>query len=104
MQIFDYDNVLLLPRKCVVASRAECDTSVELGGRRFRLPVVPANMKTVIDEPLARRLAEGGYFYAMHRFDLDTAAFARRLRADGLLVSISVGVQPADRAVIDALA
>ncbi len=48
MEIFDYDNILLLPRKCLVESRAECDAGVELGGRRFRLPVVPANMKTVV--------------------------------------------------------
>ena len=46
MEIFDYDNILLLPRKCRVDSRSECDASAELGGRRFRLPVVPANMKT----------------------------------------------------------
>ena len=51
MEIFDYDNILLLPRKCRVDSRGECDTSVEFGERRFTLPVVPANMKTVIDEP-----------------------------------------------------
>ena len=50
MEIFDYDNILLLPRKCVVDSRSECDPSVQFGGRRFALPVVPANMKTVIDE------------------------------------------------------
>jgi GMP reductase len=25
---------------------------VEFGGRRFKLPVVPANMKTVVDEPI----------------------------------------------------
>jgi GMP reductase len=40
MEIFDYDNILLLPRKCRVDSRSECDTSVDFGGRRFKLPVV----------------------------------------------------------------
>ena len=50
MEIFDYDNILLLPRKCRVESRAECDPSVEFGGRRFALPVVPSNMKTVLDD------------------------------------------------------
>ncbi len=50
MEIFDYDNILLLPRKCRVESRSECDASVQLGARRFKLPVVPANMKTVLDE------------------------------------------------------
>jgi GMP reductase len=30
MEIFDYDNILLLPRKCQVQSRSKCDASVEL--------------------------------------------------------------------------
>ena len=60
MDIFDYDNVLLLPRKCRVDSRSECDTSVEFGGRRFHLPAVPSNMKTVIDETIAQMLAREG--------------------------------------------
>ena len=57
MEIFDYDNILLLPRRCVVERRRECDPSVEFGGRKFRLPVVPANMKTVVDERIAESLA-----------------------------------------------
>ena len=104
MDIFDYDNVLLLPRKCRVESRAECDTSVEFGGRRFKLPAVPANMKTVLDERIAAWLAANGYFYVMHRFDLDNVAFARQMREAGHYVSISSGVKPADRTVIDRLA
>jgi GMP reductase len=104
MEIFDYDNVLLLPRKCRVESRAECDTGVDFGGRRFKLPVVPANMKTVLNEPISAWLARHGYFYVMHRFDLDNVAFARQMREQDLFVSISSGVKPADRAVIDQLA
>jgi GMP reductase len=104
MEIFDYDNILLLPRKCRVDSRAECDPGVDFGGRRFKLPVVPANMKTVLDEPIAEWLAGNGYFYVMHRFDLDNVAFARHMRELGLLVSISSGVKEADRLVIDRLA
>ena len=104
MEIFDYDNVLLLPRKCRVESRSQCDASADLGERTFRLPVVPANMKTVIDEPIAEWLAGNGYFYVMHRFDLDAVDFARRMRERGLFVSISSGVKAADHAVIDRLA
>ena len=77
MEIFDYDHVLLLPRKCRVESRRECDASVEFGGRRFKLPVVPSNMKTVVDEQVCAWLAANGYFYVMHRFDLDNVAFVR---------------------------
>ncbi len=104
MEIFDYDNILLLPRKCRVQSRAECDPSMEFGGRRFKLPVVPANMKTVLDESIAEQLARGDHFYVMHRFDLDSVAFARRMRQRGLFVSISAGVRDSDRQVIDRLA
>ena len=103
MEIFDYDNVLLLPRKCHVDSRSECDASSAFGPRRFALPVVPANMRTVIDEPIAEWLASNGYFYVMHRFDLDALAFAKSMRDKGLYVSISSGVKPADFAVIDRL-
>ena len=104
MDIFDYDNILLLPRLCRVESRADCDPSVEFGGRRFKLPVVPANMKTVVDKTITEQLAQSGHFYVMHRFDLDAVAFARRMRDKGLFVSISSGVKPEDVAVIDRLA
>lgn len=103
MEIFDYDNVLLLPRKCRVESRAQCDAGVQFGPRRFRLPVVPANMKTVIDEPIAQWLAENGYFYVMHRFDVDNLAFVRNMKQRGLCASISLGVKAADRSTVDQL-
>ena len=104
MEIFDYDHILLLPRKCRVQSRSECDAGIDFGGRRFRLPVVPANMKTVVDERLCIWLAEHGYFYVMHRFDFDNLAFVRDMKARGLYASISVGIKPADYACIDQLA
>ena len=100
MEIFDYDNVLLLPRKCRVESRSECDTSVPLGQHTFRLPVVPANMKTVVDPQICAWLARNGYFYVMHRFDLDNLQFVRDMAAQGLYASISVGVKKADHEAI----
>ena len=104
MEIFDYDNVLLLPRKCRVESRSECDASIAFGAHTFNLPVVPANMKTVVDEPITEWLAANGYFYVMHRFDVDNLAFARKMREKGLIVSLSSGVKAADCAVIERLA
>ena len=104
MEIFDYDNILLLPRKCRVESRSECDASVTLGGRSFRLPVVPANMKTVVDESICIWLAQNGYFYVMHRFDLDNLAFVKTMKAQGLFASISLGVKKPDYDTVDQLA
>lgn len=96
MEIFDYDKVLLLPRKCRVESRSECDAGVQLGPRRFRIPVVPANMKTVVNDEICTWMAQNGYFYVMHRFDLDTVAFVRRMARQGVYASISLGVKEAD--------
>jgi GMP reductase len=104
MEIFDYDNILLLPRRCMVESRRECDPSVQFGPRTFRIPAVPANMKTVVDESTCVFLAENGYFYIMHRFDIDNVEFAKRMRDRGLYVSISLGVKEADYRVVDQLA
>ena len=103
MEIFDYDNILLLPRKCRVESRSECDAGVELGQRKFRLPVVPANMKTVVDEKICVWLAQNNYFYVMHRFDLDNVQFVRDMHRQGLYASISLGVKQPDYATVDTL-
>jgi GMP reductase len=103
MEIFDYENILLLPRKCRVQSRSECDASVELGSRRFRIPVVPANMKTVVDESICIWLAQNGYFYVMHRFDLNNVDFVQRMKSKGLFASISLGVKKPDYYAVDQL-
>ncbi len=103
MEIFDYDNILLLPRKCHVESRSECDASVELGGRRFKLPAVPANMKTVVNESICVWLAQNNYFYVMHRFDLDNVQFVKDMKARGLFASISLGVKQPDYNTVDQL-
>ena len=103
MEIFDYDNILLLPRKCRVESRSECDASIDLGGRRFRIPVVPANMKTVVNEDICVWLAQNGYFYVMHRFDFDNVQFVKDMKTKGLFASISLGVKAPDYATVDTL-
>lgn len=103
--VFDYEDIQLIPAKCIVNSRSECDTSVMLGGHQFRIPVVPANMQTIIDEKLAIQLAENGYFYIMHRFKPEKRAdFVKDMQARGLIASISVGVKPQEYTFIEELA
>ena len=99
MEIFDYDNVLLLPRKCRVESRSECDASTQFGARSFKLPVVPANMKTVIYEPISEWLAANDYFYVMHRFDLDNVA--EGVGADYITIDIAHGHAESVRKTIE---
>lgn len=91
---FDYEDIQLIPAKCVVKSRSECDTSVTFGGRTFKLPVVPANMQTIIDEKIALYLAENNYFYIMHRFEPGKRlSFIKDMNSRRLFASISVGVK-----------
>lgn len=54
MKIFDYEDIQLIPNKCIVESRSECDTTIQFGPKKFKLPVVPANMQTVMNEKLAK--------------------------------------------------
>lgn len=104
MKTFDYDDVQLIPNKCVIKSRKEADTSVQFGPRRFKIPVVPANMESVINESLATWLAQNGYYYVMHRFEPETRLdFVKRMQAKGLFASISVGIKDSEYDFIDQL-
>lgn len=105
MPVFDYEDIQLVPNKCIVKSRSEIDTRINFGPMTFNIPVVPANMQTVIDEKLAVWLAQNGYFYIMHRFDEDERLpFVKRMHDQGLFASISVGVKPKEHELIDELA
>ncbi|MCJ0951762.1 GMP reductase [Mammaliicoccus sciuri] len=94
MKIFDYEDVQLIPNKCIVESRSECDTTVKFGPKTFKLPVVPANMQTVMNEELAEWFASNDYFYIMHRFDEEgRIPFIKKMQSQNLFASISVGVK-----------
>lgn len=103
MEIFDYSNVVLTPKKGIVNSRSECDTKIQLGEFTFKIPVVPANMESIIDENLAIKLASNGYFYILHRFDIDNLEFVRKMKSLNLFTSISIGVNDDSYQLIDDL-
>ena len=89
---FDFKDINLIPKKCIVNSRSECDTSVKLGKFTFKLPIVPANMECIINEDLAEQLASKGYFYILHRFGVNIILFLQKMKIKGLFTSISIGV------------
>jgi len=100
---FDFEDINLLPKLCVVKSRSECDTSIAFGGNKFKLPVVPANMQSVIDEALALKLAQNGYFYILHRFDVDVIKFISDMKKLNLITSISIGVNDDSKTLLNKL-
>ena len=94
MEVFDFEDVQMIPNKSIVQSRSECDTSIKFGPREFKIPVVPANMQTVMNEELAVWFAENDYFYIMHRFDEEgRIPFVKMMHEKGLFASISVGIK-----------
>lgn len=104
-RVFDYEDVQLIPAKCIVNSRSECDTSIVFGGHKFRLPVVPANMQTIVDEKISAFLARNSYFYIMHRFEPEKrTSFIQEMQSEGLYASISVGVKADEFRFIEQLA
>lgn len=90
--IFDFQQINLVPKLCIVDSRSECDTSIHLGKYMFKLPIVPANMESVINEELCIKLAHAGYFYIQHRFNINIVEFVRKMHNLDLPSSISIGV------------
>jgi GMP reductase len=102
-QVFDFNDITLLPQFSYVESRSECDTKIKFGKHTFKSPVVPANMESIIDVSLAIKLSEEGYFYILHRFDIDEVSFVKTMKDMGLISSISVGVNDDSYKLIDEL-
>ncbi len=91
-QELNYSDIYLLPRKILVDSRKNCDTSVKLGERVFDLPIYAANMKSVVNENTCEFFAAKNLFYTMHRFNTDNIAFIKKMHSKNYFASISIGI------------
>ena len=100
---FDFNNINLIPKKCIVESRGEIDTKVQLGKYTFSLPIVPANMECVLNDEIAVKLAKHNFFYIHHRFNVDCLEFSKKMKLEGLPISISIGVSKEAYRVLDLL-
>ena len=98
---FDFKDINLIPQKGIVNSRSDCDTSITFGNYNFKLPIVPSNMECVINDKLAIELSTNGYFYIMHRFNIDIIEFIENMNRLNLITSISVGVNEDSYNIID---
>lgn len=100
---FDFEDINLIANKAIVKSRKDCDTSVTLNGFTFKIPVIPANMSAVINEELCVWLAKNGYFYIMHRFNINQIKFIKSMHDQKLYASISIGVKKEDQELLTQL-
>ena len=101
MKALKYSDICLVPEYSTCSTRSECSTLTMFGSREFKLPVVPANMKSVISPRQCKWLTDNGFFYIMHRFDTDIVQFVDTAnREQWQTISISVGVKRPDRELI----
>ena len=105
---YTFDDVLIEPGLSTLNSRSEVDLSVKLSkGLKFNIPVIPANMKTVVDENVARKMCELKGLCLLHRFwtieeQLATLITLRKDYEDVFnYVGISVGVKKEDYANVE---
>lgn len=90
-----YDDIYLVPQKSILKTRSEADISMTLGSHTFCMPVMPANMKSVVDESTCEYLARKNIFYVMHRIcsEAQIMDFVFRMNAKKLITSISIGIK-----------
>mgnify|MGYP003970376559 FL=1 len=101
MRALKYSDISLVPKYSECEQRSHCSTEALLGGKPFRLPIVPANMKAVVDEQQCHWLSKNHYFHIMHRFDIDVQAFIENANRESWpIISASLGVKPHDQQIV----
>jgi GMP reductase len=95
MKALKYSDICLIPSYSECHSRSDCDPSIDLFGKKYLLPIVPANMKSVIGLETCEWMSSHGFFYIMHRFDRDLAEDVANAQ-DWDTISFSVGVKIQD--------
>ena len=98
MKHLKYSDISLVPNYSECHSRSDCSTSVDIGDKKYKLPIIPANMKSVMDMRLAKWMSQNDYFYIMHRFDRklsDDVGLANS--EDWKTISFSTGVKMSDK-------
>ena len=91
----NYKDVYLVPNYSELSSRTQADTSLRIKDFRFILPIMPSNMRTVVDIKTYHLYADLGVAPIMHRFDMANVDILRRIAHPWR--AISVGVKEEDR-------
>ena len=99
MKAYKYSDVCLVPRYSECHSRSDVNVSIGIANHKFKLPIIPANMKSVINIDIAKWMSENNYFYIMHRFDRDLAEDVADAQ-DWNNISFSIGVKAPDKIAI----
>jgi IMP dehydrogenase len=93
-----YDDVLLVPRRSAIPSRAAVDTSTYLvPGIPLAIPIISANMDTVTEAEMAIAMAQAGGIGILHRFmpgERQAELVQKVKRAESFVVEKPITVRP----------
>ncbi|MFN3286359.1 MAG: IMP dehydrogenase [bacterium] len=102
-----FDDVLLVPRRSPVESRAQVDTRTRLArGVELAVPIVSANMDAVTESEMAIAMAREGGIGIIHRFlpvDQQVAEVRRVKRAESIVIEQPYTIRP-DQTLREAVA
>ncbi len=91
-----FDDVLLIPKKTPVESRAHVDLTSNLTPKiKLKAPIISANMDTVTEGAMALEMARAGGIGILHRFlsiELQVAE-VKLVKSEGLLVGAAIGIK-----------
>lgn len=91
-----FDDVLLVPKKTPVESRANVDLSSQLTPKiKLKVPIISANMDTVTEGKMALEMAKAGGIGIIHRFlSIEQEVTEVKLvKQEGLLVGAAIGIK-----------
>jgi IMP dehydrogenase len=102
-ETFTFNDVLIKPQYSEIRSRSEIDLSVKLSkGLNFKVPVMPANMQTIVNIEVAQQFYQLGGLCLLHRFcpieeQINICNKLHKRYADAFnYIGVSVGVKNVD--------
>lgn len=85
-----YKDVYLVPNYSELESRTLADTSVKIKDFKFTLPVMPSNMKAVVNFDTYHTYCNLGVIPIMNRFEMSNWDFLKKCVTDWRAISIGV--------------
>src|SRR5690349_8858967 len=93
-----FDDVLLVPQYSEIASRKDVDLTTTLLGIKFPTPICSANMDTVTEVDMAKKMWELGGLGFLHRYAAPEKIleWLKSIHESKAIAIPSIGVKPED--------
>lgn len=93
-----FDDVLLVPQYSEIASRKDVDLTTTILGAKFSTPIVSANMDTVTEVAMAKKMFDLGGLGILHRYASHETVlkWVKQLHDEKYIAIPSIGIKPED--------